>query len=41
MKGASPAKIWTDDVWMTLDSKHGRKHELWHGTIIRFYLTCC
>ena len=34
MKGASPAKIWTDDELMTLDSKYGRKHELWHGRII-------
>src|SRR6266700_3253622 len=34
MKGASPAKIWTDDELMALDSKDGRKHELWQGRIV-------
>ncbi len=34
MKTAPPTRIWTDDELMALDSKDGRKHELWHGRIV-------
>src|SRR5438132_1431029 len=34
MKTASATRIWTDDELMALDSKDGRKHELWHGRIV-------
>src|ERR1041385_5552211 len=34
MKGAPTKEIWTDDELMALDSKDGRKHELWHGRIV-------
>ena len=34
MKAASATRIWTDDELMALDSKDGRKHELWQGRIV-------
>jgi len=34
MKAASATGIWTDEELMALDSKDGRKHELWHGRIV-------
>ncbi len=34
MKSAPIKEIWTDDELMALDSKDGRKHELWRGRIV-------
>ena len=34
MKSAPTKEIWTDDELMALDSKDGRKHELWQGRIV-------
>src|SRR6266571_3176647 len=34
MKSVSAMRIWTDDELMALDSKDGRKHELWQGRIV-------
>jgi Uma2 family endonuclease len=34
MKSPPSTRIWTDDELMALDSKDGRKHELWHGKVV-------